>query len=210
MTRSTSRGVRHVLIGTIAVGTLFLVLFASLMVAATASALREAAPDIPSAGEFDGEGTGGFGRVNANGWAWPTGTKSINQGFHSGGLWVDLGSAAGGPLYSPYDGVVTSTDRLTFIPGVCRANPSWWRGPNQIIRIRHVYKGQTIYSQHHHMATGSPAKYGLRPGARVKAGQQVGNEGMTGCTSGPHVHFGLGTSDSYMSNIDPFIYIGRP
>lgn len=201
---------RRLLIGVIALGTLVLLLFASLMVAATASALNAAAPDSPEFEEVLGDGTGGFGPVGANGWAWPTGTKSINQGFHSGGLWVDLGSAGGGPLYSPYDGVVTSTDRLTFIPGVCRANPGWWRGPNQIIRIRHVYKGKTIYSQHHHMATGSPAKFGLRPGVRVTAGQQVGNEGMTGCTSGPHVHFGMGTSDSYMANINPFVYIGRP
>ncbi|MGW9020955.1 M23 family metallopeptidase [Leucobacter chromiiresistens] len=149
------------------------------------------------------------GAVGANGWAWPSSEPGITQGFHDG-YSIDLRTAEGSPLYAPYDGVVVAAGADGGgPPAKCIAEPTWWRGPNYTVLIRHEYRGRVLYSSHNHVAPGSPAAVGVAPGTAVRAGQTVALAGMSGCTSGPHSHFTLSTrpSNAY-PDVNPYLYIG--
>lgn len=146
------------------------------------------------------------GAVGANGWAWPSGVRTVTQSHHDGYA-IDLAVAADGALYAPYDGVVVhSGPDGGGIPAPCRANPNWWRGPNHSVVIRHEVDGRVLYSSHNHIAAAS----GARLGAAVRAGQRVATAGMSGCTSGPHTHFTMSSGPrNHHPDIDPFDYLGR-
>lgn len=133
--------------------------------------------------------TGPPGAVGANGWAWPSDRPGVTQGFHDGYA-IDLAVSDEGALFAAFDGVVVFSGRVDGgIPGVCLTNPSWWRGPNHAVIIKHVYEGQAIFSSHNHISAGS----GVATGTQVRAGQRVATAGMTGCTSGLHTHFTMST-----------------
>lgn len=153
----------------------------------------------------------GDGPRNANGWAWPSHMRGLAQGFHDG-YSVDLVSADGGPLYSPYDGIVrVAGGDGGGIPGACMANPGWWRGENSTVVIEHHFEGRVMFSSHNHVQHGSTAAMGIHPGMQVRSGQTVALSGMSGCTSGPHTHFTLASSQrNWMPDINPFSYIGNP
>lgn len=163
------------------------------------------------AGSSPAQGTGEFGPVDASGWAWPSEVRQITQGFHDG-YSIDLGTPPGGALYAPYAGVVVKVgnDGGT-VPGVCLENPSWWRGPNQTVIIRHEVNGRTMYSAHSHVAAGSWTAVGIDVGSVVQAGQQVASEGMSGCTGGPHSHFTLSSTErNSFPDINPCPFLGPP
>lgn len=143
------------------------------------------------------------GQVNADGWAWPSGVRIVTQGFHEGYA-IDLAVAADGALYAPYRGVVVASGEMTGgIPAVCMANPSWWRGPNHAVIIRHDVEGRVLYSSHNHIAPGS----GAPVGSEVRAGQRVATAGMSGCTAGLHTHFTLSTRPSIANpDVNPYDY----
>jgi murein DD-endopeptidase MepM/ murein hydrolase activator NlpD len=151
------------------------------------------------------------GAVGANGWAWPSDLRAISQGFHDG-LSIDLAVTGEGALYAPYEGVVVRAGPDGGgVPEACLARPEWWRGANHTVLMRHEVGGRTIYSSHNHVSPGSPQRFGVAPGERVRAGQRVASAGMSGCTSGPHTHFTLSSSPSNAyPDIDPFAYLGRP
>ncbi|MEJ6489763.1 peptidoglycan DD-metalloendopeptidase family protein [Leucobacter sp. USCH14] len=149
------------------------------------------------------------GPVGANGWAWPSAEPGITQGFHDG-YSIDLRTTEGSPLYAPYDGVIIMAGADGGgPPAQCIAEPSWWRGPNYTVLMRHEYRGHVLYSSHNHVAPGSPEAYGITPGATVRSGQTVALAGMSGCTSGPHSHFTLSTKPSNaFPDVNPYLYIG--
>lgn len=151
------------------------------------------------------------GPVGANGWAWPSSRRGIAQHFHDG-FSIDLVTQDGGPLYSPFAGIVIRAGGDGGgIPGVCQANPSWWRGENSTVIIEHRYQGLTLYSSHNHISAGSPASLGIAAGVAVRAGQTVARSGMSGCTSGPHTHFTLSSQPrNFNPDINPFQFIGNP
>lgn len=156
-------------------------------------------------------GGGPDGVVGANGWAWPSAERGVSQGFHDG-FAIDLETGSGGALYAPYGGVVVGVgDDGGGVPAACRANPGWWRGPNQSVVIRHEFGGRTLYSSHNHVAAGSPHAAGIAVGSRVRAGQRVATSGMSGCTSGPHTHFTLASRPTNaFPDVNPFLFIGEP
>ena len=113
---------------------------------------------------------GYFGPVVSNG--------TYNQSFHCGHDGMDVGGAIGTPLYAIADGIVAQANR----------SPSWNYGAgNYIVIEMTVPSGQKVYSNFLHMQT--PTNFGV--GSFVKKGQEVGRIGMTGNTTGPHVHFML-------------------
>ncbi|CAG7608474.1 peptidoglycan DD-metalloendopeptidase family protein [Leucobacter soli] len=149
------------------------------------------------------------GPRNENGWAWPTDTRELNQGYHEGYA-IDLGTTAGGPVFAPYKGEVVQVGGDGWgKPSWCPT--AWWHGENQTVVIKHSYEGKTIYSAVNHVARGSSKALGITVGTKVKSGQQIATEGMSGCTSGPHIHFVMRkTQFNWNGELKPDKYIGKP
>jgi murein DD-endopeptidase MepM/ murein hydrolase activator NlpD len=84
--------------------------------------------------------------------------------FHSG---VDLTAEIGTPIYATGDGVVESTNYNS--------------GYGNCVVIDHGFGYKTLYGHCKDMV--------VRPGQKVVRGQQIATVGMTGSTTGPHVHY---------------------
>lgn len=82
---------------------------------------------------------------------------------------VDFAAPIGTPIYAAGDGVVT------------HAEPKALNG--NYVAIQHDNGWQTLYL---HMNAFAP---GITPGARVRQGQQIGEVGITGRSTGPHLHY---------------------
>jgi murein DD-endopeptidase MepM/ murein hydrolase activator NlpD len=89
-----------------------------------------------------------------------TGKRAMHKG-------IDVASPVGSPIYSPADGVVIFTGAKA--------------GFGNFVMIAHGYG---IISRYGHLAENL-----VEPGQRVKRGEQVATVGMTGRTTGPHLHY---------------------
>ncbi|TAM76899.1 MAG: hypothetical protein EPN50_02270 [Chloroflexota bacterium] len=94
--------------------------------------------------------------------------------FHQG---IDIHAAYGTPIRAAGDGVVVF---VGFNP--YDAPPQAW-----IVTIAHSASLRTMYA--HMIAYDVPG--GVRVGAHVSRGQIIGYEGMTGHTTGPHLHWAV-------------------
>jgi murein DD-endopeptidase MepM/ murein hydrolase activator NlpD len=94
---------------------------------------------------------------------------------------VDFAAPIGTPVRSVGDGIITH---------------SGYNGAGGItVKIKHSERFTTAYL---HL---SQVERGLRPGMRVSRGDQIGRVGMTGRSTGPHLHFSLYDNGKY---VDPF------
>ena len=84
--------------------------------------------------------------------------------FHSG---VDISSNYGHPVIAPADGVVTEAETKG--------------GYGRLIQIQH---GNGISTRYGHLSG-----FAVRPGDRVRRGQLIGFVGLTGRSTGPHLHY---------------------
>lgn len=82
---------------------------------------------------------------------------------------VDFGAPIGTPIYAAGDGVVESA--------------SVKNGYGNYLKIRHNPKYESAYAHLSRFASG------VSPGKKVKQGQIVAYVGMTGATTGPHLHY---------------------
>ena len=82
---------------------------------------------------------------------------------------VDYAAAAGSPVEAAGDGVVTVAGRAG--------------GYGNLVEIRHR---DGIVTRYGHL---SSIGLGIRPGVRVRQGEQIGRVGMTGLATGPHLHY---------------------
>jgi murein DD-endopeptidase MepM/ murein hydrolase activator NlpD len=82
-------------------------------------------------------------------------------------LGVDYGAPVGTPVRTVADGVVIFS--------------GWQNGYGKVIEIDHGNGKTTLYA---HLS-----RHDVRKGQRVQQGQRVGAVGMTGMTTGPHLHF---------------------
>jgi len=88
--------------------------------------------------------------------------------FHSG---IDIGGPNGGAIRASNDGKVIFA--------------GWYGGYGQVVILDHgVVRGQPITTLYAHMSAITVTK-----GQTVKQGQQIGKEGSTGYSTGPHCHF---------------------
>lgn len=113
---------------------------------------------------------GGSGPVQAGYYSNPLPGGILTQGIHGWDA-VDIGAARGTPVHAAADGIVI----------VVRNNGGWNGGYGNYVVITHENGTQTLYS---HMS-GVIASLGQS----VSSGQVIGYVGMTGLTTGPHLHF---------------------
>lgn len=107
-------------------------------------------------------------------WTWPTVSYMVSSGFgyRSGALHVglDIVTYMGAPIYAANNGVVTMKTSSYGTYGL-------------FIAINHNNGYGTAYA---HMGSFAP---GITVGSVVERGQVIGYNGMSGYTTGPHLHF---------------------
>jgi murein DD-endopeptidase MepM/ murein hydrolase activator NlpD len=119
------------------------------------------------------------------------GERTFAQSFHTG---IDLANNNRTPILAAADGKVLEAGLA--VPG--KPDQSY----GMMVVIAHDTKLTTLYA---HMDVGN---YGptVKPGDTVKRGQIIGYIGMTGITSGPHVHFEVRENGQHR---DPAKYLPR-
>jgi len=120
------------------------------------------------------KGTGSF--------VWPT-SGFISQGYWEGHHAIDIAGSPGTPILAADSGYV--------------AVAQWSDvGYGRMVIIDHGNGFQTLYA---HMT-----KYYVEPGQSVGKGQQIGERGSTGNSTGPHLHFEVIKNGA---RHNPFIYL---
>jgi murein DD-endopeptidase MepM/ murein hydrolase activator NlpD len=126
-------------------------------------------------------------------WLWPVtgrisgvyGSQRILNGKpkrpHFG---VDIAAPAGTPIVAPADGVVTLLHPDMFYSGVT-------------LLLDHGHGLSTVYL---HMKRAR-----VREGQRVERGEVIGEVGMSGRATGPHLHWGMNLFDK---RLDPALMVG--
>lgn len=149
----------------------------------------------PPTYEFTGEAI--------EGWVWPIANTPMNVNSYYGARWgrmhngVDLGGRAykDAPILAARDGIVIYT--------------GWSDSYGNWAIINHDNDLQTRYA---HMSSVS-----VKTGDEVAAGQQIGVQGSTGRSTGPHLHFEviqpdpknpLGRTSNAPKVYDPMIFLG--
>lgn len=84
---------------------------------------------------------------------------------------VDYSADTGTRVYSTATGTVTRA--------------GWWGGYGNVVEVKHINGYRTRYAHLSFIARG------IKPGARVRQGQLIGNVGATGLATGPHLHYEL-------------------
>lgn len=97
---------------------------------------------------------------------WPTASKRITQYYHWGHSAIDIGAKTGTPIYSIEKGQITFS--------------GWSNGYGYNIIVDH---GGGQKSRYAHFS-----KLYVKKGALVDKGQQIGEMGSTGWSTGPHLH----------------------
>lgn len=113
---------------------------------------------------------GGGGSAQPGFYGDPVPGGLITQGIHGWNA-VDIGAARGTPILAAASGVVI----------VARSNGAWNGAYGNYVVITHSNDTQTLYAHMSHATVSS--------GESVQKGEIIGYVGMTGMTTGPHVHF---------------------
>lgn len=134
--------------------------------------------------------------VSNNGMQWPVREVKISSpfgdrnlfgryNFHTG---LDFDPDYGTPIYSVADGIVSLVENPGPTCGVA-------------VFIEHNVDGTKFTSVYCHMVVDSPP---VKAGDTVQKGQLVGNIGLTGVTTGPHLHLEIRINDV---PIDPYAFL---
>lgn len=124
----------------------------------------------------------------ANGLAKGRKTHSASEGkLHA----VDISGKIGDAVLAARSGVVVETESRYPDYGCLRKTPA--ERPSNKVTVLHADGSASVYA---HLKQGSVR---VRVGQRVSPGQVIGEIGLSGWTSGPHLHFELGglTLDGY-------------
>ena len=112
-------------------------------------------------------------------------TTGMSQPFHALHPGVDLKAPVGTPVLAMDDGVVIEVEYT----GI---------GYGHYVRIAH---NGTVWTLYAHLSQTL-----VKPGERVARGQQIGAVGVTGWSTGPHLHFEVHEGDRV---VNPLSYIGN-
>lgn len=99
---------------------------------------------------------------------WPSACRSVSQGVRWGHVAIDINCAHGTGIYAAESGTVTVI-------------PNRGNGYGNYIIINHGNGMSTLYA---HLSG-----FAVNSGQYVSRGQQIGYEGSTGWSTGPHLHF---------------------
>lgn len=112
-----------------------------------------------------------LGRAVGDAFRWPMGRHSVSSGFGPRGAHyhpgIDITSPVGTPIRAARSGVVVST--------------GWEGAYGKMVEIDHGGGVRTRYAH--------ASRIHVAPGERVDAGDVIANVGMTGRTTGPHLHY---------------------
>ena len=109
-----------------------------------------------------------------SGFGYRTSPFTKSKTMHKG---IDIASPIGTPIYSPADGVVIFTGNKA--------------GFGNFVMIAHGYG---IVSRFGHNAQNM-----VQPGQQLKRGEQIATVGMSGRTTGPHLHYEILVNGRYMN-----------
>ncbi len=117
-------------------------------------------------------------------------TKELE--FHAG---VDFAAPVETPVYATAEGVVAFAGQVPVRPG-----NTWWRYGN-LVMLENGERFVTLY--------GHNSQILVRPGQRVKRGDQLATVGTTGWTTSPHLHYEVRRkgADGIYRPVEPLIYI---
>ncbi len=113
---------------------------------------------------------GGSGPAYGSYYESPVPGGLLTQGLHGWNA-VDIAAAKGTPIHAAADGTVI----------IAKNNGAWNGGYGNYVVIDHGNGTQTLYAHMSHAI--------VTPGQSVSQGQVIGYVGMTGMTTGAHVHF---------------------
>lgn len=147
-----------------------------------------------SVGNTDGIPVFSGGVINGfpvNGDVRITSTYGMRDGrMHRG---IDFGTPVGTPIFVPVDGVVTQVG--------CDSK-GCDQGYGKRIYVKHQEEDRTFYTIYAHLA-----RYNVKVGDRVQAGQRVALSGNTGRSSGPHLHWQVNVGSTAQSaSVDPLLF----
>jgi len=112
-----------------------------------------------------------IGRAAGDAFRWPMSRHSVSSGFGPRGAHyhpgIDITSPVGTPIRAARGGVVVST--------------GWEGAYGKMVEIDH---GGGVHTRYAHAS-----RINVTPGDRVDAGDVIANVGMTGRTTGPHLHY---------------------
>lgn len=100
----------------------------------------------------------------ASGYGWRVDPVYKTRKFHEG---MDFSAAIGTPVFATGDGVILKA--------------GWQQGYGNTIEIDHGYGYKTVYA---HLS-----KIKARKGAKITRGDEIGEVGNTGKSTGPHLHY---------------------
>lgn len=134
--------------------------------------------------------------VSLNGIQWPVREVKISSPYGDRMLWgrynfhtgLDFDPAYGTPIYSVADGIVTLVENPGPTCGVA-------------VFIEHNVDGNKFTSVYCHMVVDSVP---VKTGDTVSKGELIGNIGLTGITTGPHLHLEIRVNDI---PIDPYAFL---
>lgn len=101
---------------------------------------------------------------------------------------IDIGMPSGTAVLAALSGSVTGTGNTDAIPG-CYSYGKW-------VLLKHANGLSTLYT---HLSS-----INVSPGQSVSTGSVIGNSGMTGYATGPHLHFGV-----YASHATQILTLGQ-
>lgn len=116
---------------------------------------------------------------------------SGESSFHSG---VDIGVAGGTPIYAAKNGTVTRIEKNVTAINNCNY------GYGNYIVIDHGDGSSTLYA---HMKYDSIPNF-IENGTQISQGEQIGEVGSTGCSTGNHLHYEVLINNS---TVDPADYM---
>lgn len=139
-------------------------------------------PPLPGADSFLPNGSGIF-----NGYIWPAqGMLTSGYGWRWGRMHqgIDIAADIGTPIHAAADGVVEYAG---------------WNsgGYGNMVEIRHADGSMTRYAHMNAIL--------VQTGQRVSQGEQIGEMGSTGYSTGPHLHFEVHLADQ--GTVNPMAYL---